>query len=177
MPTAFTKKYMEYVKQTFNIKIIKDKIKFCNDREKSSPITKQRTFKVYVFKKDEEVWYIGITSQRISARFRLGMKGSKGYSGYKFKDKVGETLQLLVFTFDDSNYIRKYEKRKDNKKILTKEYKTLQQKFETIEGELVFEYKKNKEKWPKYQHEIHFRNNDNAEIIKIVNEIYKDIMN
>ena len=172
---------MEYIKQSFKIKIENDRITFHDKNEKSSPITKQRTFKVYVFKKDEDVWYIGITSQRISDRFRLGMKGSKGYSGYEFnKEKFGEIgkiLDVLIFTFNNCRYAKRLEKDKNGKNKLTDEYQELLNKFETIEGELVFKYKEDKKEWPKYQHEIHFRNSESKKIKSLVKKIFNEIIN
>lgn len=172
---------MEYIKQFFKIKIENGKIIFLDKKEKSSSMTKERTFKIYVFKKDAEVWYIGITSQRISKRFELGMKGSKGYSGYEFNKKkfgeIGKILDVLIFTFNNCRYAKRLEKDKNGKNKLTDEYQELLNKFETIEGELVYEYKKDKGQWPKYQHEIHFRNSENQEIKGLVKKIYKEIIN
>lgn len=107
-----------------------------------SPDTKPNKQKLYVLKDGSEIYYVGMTSQPISARLRIGYraKGEHGYHGYKWIGEVS-SAELLVwcFTHDDP--------------AIT----------EAIEGELVYLIRNNTGKWPTYQMEIHFHNATDSE--------------
>jgi len=100
-----------------------------------APDTKSGIQKPYIVKYDEDICYVGITSQPMSSRLRLGFKdeGHYGYHGYKWKEKLKEA-ELLVWHFPDQ----------------TNAY------VEAIEAELVYYIREKTGKWPKYQMEIHF---------------------
>lgn len=89
--------------------------------------------KIYVVKHNRDICYVGITSQSISSRLRVGFKaeGEHGYHGYKWKDEI-EQADLLIWAFDKGTNI------------------------ESIEAELVYFIREKTGKWPKYQMEIHF---------------------
>ena len=107
-----------------------------------SPDTKPTTQKLYVLKDGGEVYYVGMTSQSMSSRLRIGYRadGEHGYHGYKWVGKITKA-ELLVwcFTHDDS--------------AIT----------EAIEGELVYLIRSQTGKWPIYQMEIHFHNASESE--------------
>lgn len=100
-----------------------------------APDTKSGIQKVYVVKDSRGICYVGITSQPMSSRLRIGFidDGHYGYHGYKWKDKLKQA-ELLVWAFPDR----------------TKGF------IEAIEGELVYLVRNRTGKWPKYQMEIHF---------------------
>lgn len=100
-----------------------------------APDTKPGIQKLYVVKDGKDICYVGITSQPIGSRLRIGFidSGHYGYHGYKWKDKL-ERAELLIWTFPD----------------LTREC------VEAIEAELVYYIREKTDSWPKYQMEIHF---------------------
>ena len=100
-----------------------------------APDTKSGIQKLYVVKEGKDICYVGITSQPMSSRLRIGFidYGHYGYHGYKWKDKLKQA-ELLVWTFPD----------------------TAKDSIEAIEGELVYLIRNRTGKWPKYQMEIHF---------------------
>ena len=100
-----------------------------------APDTKSGIQKLYVVRDSKDICYVGITSQPMSSRLRMGFidDGHYGYHGYKWKDKLKQA-ELLVWTFPDIA--------KDS--------------IEAIEGELVYLVRNRTGKWPKYQMEIHF---------------------
>ncbi|SFJ23007.1 hypothetical protein SAMN04487893_104187 [Myroides guanonis] len=100
-------------------------------------LVKKRIPKIYVIKENNEVLYVGTTVQSLTARFRYGLKadGSKGYHGYKWKNK--ECVDIYVWCFETLNKV----------------------KIENIEAELAFLIRTKTGKWPTYQNEIHFNNN------------------
>ena len=100
-----------------------------------APDTKSGIQKLYVVKDSRDICYVGITSQPMSSRLRIGFidEGHYGYHGYKWKDKIKQA-ELLVWTFS--------HRTKDS--------------VEAIEGELVYLIRNRTGRWPKYQMEIHF---------------------
>lgn len=100
-----------------------------------APDTKSGIQKLYVVKDGKDICYVGITSQSMSSRLRIGFidDGHYGYHGYKWKDKLKQA-ELLVWTFPD----------------LAKDA------VEAIEAELVYYIREKTGSWPKYQMEIHF---------------------
>ena len=100
-----------------------------------APDTKSGIQKLYVVRDSKDICYVGITSQPMSSRLRIGFidDGHYGYHGYKWKDKLKQA-ELLVWAFPD----------------------TAKYSIEAIEGELVYLVRNRTGKWPKYQMEIHF---------------------
>jgi len=100
-----------------------------------APDTEPGIQKLYVVKNGKDICYVGITSQPISSRLRIGFidDGHYGYHGYKWKDKLKQA-ELLVWAFPDMA--------KDS--------------IEAIEAELVYYIREKTGSWPKYQMEIHF---------------------
>ena len=88
------------------------------------------------------ICYVGITSQSMSSRLRIGFidNGHYGYHGYKWKDRL-EQAELLIWTFPD----------------LKKEC------VEAIEAEMVYYIRNRTGNWPKYQMEIHFHEASESE--------------
>ncbi len=107
-----------------------------------APDTKAGLQKLYVVKDGRDICYVGITSQPISSRLRIGLvdNGHFGYHGYKWKDKL-KNAELLIWTFPAL--------KKDS--------------VEAIEAELVYYIRKKTGNWPKYQMEIHFHGASEAE--------------
>ena len=106
------------------------------------PDTKPGIQKLYIIKDSEHICYVGITSQSMSSRLRIGFNddGHYGYHGYKWKDKLDEA-ELLIWSFPDKS----------------KDF------VEAIEGELVYYIRKETGNWPKYQMEIHFHESSEEE--------------
>jgi len=100
-----------------------------------APDTKRGIQKLYVIRDDKNICYVGITSQPISSRLRVGFidDGHYGYHGYKWKDKLKQA-ELLVWALPN--------RARDS--------------VEAIEGELVYYIREKTGNWPKYQMEIHF---------------------
>ena len=127
----------------------------------SGNVLNNSNFKIYVLKLDGIYLYIGKTKQKIGAKFRQGFKSYinalngkrvSGYGGYKWiKEYISTSKELKLFVFDlglscsDNN-------------------------AEAIEAEIVFQIRKNQQRWPEYQNEIHF-NNDFANATDVANEI------
>lgn len=93
--------------------------------------------KIYIIKERNEILYVGTTIQSLTSRFRYGLKadGSKGYHGYKWKNR--KCLDLYVWCFETLDKVQ----------------------IENIEAELAFLIRTKTGKWPIYQNEIHFNNN------------------
>lgn len=125
-----------------------------------TPITKDRTPKIYVLKHKEAIVYIGYASQSIGTRLGQGMRaaGLNGYHGYKWK-QVDE-LELFVFVFDQK---LKGSKHKDDKPFINL--------AEAVEAELVYLVREKTGKWPEFQNEIHF-NNEELEKAKAIAAVF-----
>lgn len=109
------------------------------------PATNRRV-KLYLVKYKNEIVYVGITAQPIVNRLRSGLKPNikNGYYGYRWKHL--KHVDLMVWCDQGHD--------KPNKSKLKKDMKV----FETIEGEIVYLFRKYNGKWPEYQIEIHFHN-------------------
>ena len=107
--------------------------------------------KLYIVKSGSEVIYVGQTTQNMRTRLRQGLKaqGEHGYYGYMWKDLPEVNLLMWCFPNRSESYV------------------------ETIEGELVFLFRKRKGKWPERQTEIHFHNASKDET-KVAEAIYKE---
>ena len=92
--------------------------------------------KLYIIKSGSEMVYIGATTQNIRTRLWQGLnaQGEHGYYGYMWKDQSEVDILVWSFSGEDKRYV------------------------ETLEGELVFLYRKHTGKWPMDQMEIHFHN-------------------
>lgn len=126
--------------------------------------------KIYLVSNGTEILYVGEAHTSIKERFRRSCtafnfyinknreEARGGYKGYKWLDPENNSIRNLtvhVFVFDES-----YD---ENRKAI-----------EAIEGELVYLIRKNTNKWPEYQNEIHFSNVPEAvviaeEIMEVVN--------
>jgi len=116
-----------------------------------TPATKDIS-KIYIVRHSQKIIYIGTTKQSISKRMRDGFtaKGEKGYYGYQWRGLKEVDLIVWFFAKKDNGFI------------------------EAVEAEIAYLVRKNTNKWPEHQTEIHFNNsNDNAE--KIAKQIYNKI--
>ncbi|MFA5821208.1 MAG: hypothetical protein WC873_03895 [Candidatus Gracilibacteria bacterium] len=97
-----------------------------------SPVTK-KSKKIYLVGKNGLIHYIGITKQSIASRLRYGISPNHktGYHGYKWLKENGEHC-LVIWMFSNDTDV------------------------EAIEAEIVYFFRKQHGKWPKYQTEIHF---------------------
>lgn len=118
--------------------------------------------KIYIVKDGEDFLYVGEANTSIRTRFqrsftsyRFFIKNKKargGYKGYKwighYAAKKDHLLTIYVTIFDKTH--------DDNRKFV-----------EAVEGELVFLIRKSTGKWPHFQNEIHFSNDETAENVAI----------
>ena len=114
--------------------------------------------KIYIVRKGKDVLYVGYADKHIGSRLRYGLypKNQKGYHGYGWKGE--EDVELFVWVFEPfKTAIKKGDPGYD-------EYKRL---VECIEAEIVFRIKSVTGKWPLYQQEIHF-GNENEEVVEVV---------
>jgi len=97
--------------------------------------------KLYIAKRGQEIYYVGITTQDIRKRLRQGFsaKGEHGYYGYKWKDQ--KMVEILIWCFPGSS----------------------SEHIEAIEAELVYFIREKTGNWPKYQVEIHFQRASESE--------------
>ncbi len=125
--------------------------KICNGAISNfqSPVTLNQTPKIYILKFEDEIVYVGYASQPIGTRLSQGIKakGLNGYHGYKWK-QVNQ-LELLVYVFD--------KKLEGSKHRDDKPYTLL---GEAIEAELVYKVREETGRWPEFQNEIHFNNEE-----------------
>jgi len=105
------------------------------------PDISDKLSKLYIIKRSEEIYYVGITTQDIRKRLRQGFsaQGEHGYHGYKWKAQ--DTADVLIWCFSGS----------------PPEY------VEAIEAELVYFIREKTGNWPKYQMEIHFHRASESE--------------
>jgi predicted GIY-YIG superfamily endonuclease len=98
--------------------------------------------KLYIIKSGSEIVYIGKTTQNIRTRLWQGLtaQGEHGYYGYMWKDLPEVDILVWCFPGEDERYV------------------------ETLEGELVFLYRKHTGKWPMHHMEIHFHNAKKDEV-------------
>lgn len=154
MPKIVTQNEIENINYTHDIyKAIINKV---NNRNKlkpfqkneigcskfSAPSTTKELSKIYVVRnRHNSIVYVGKTCQSISSRLRQGLNPppEKGYHGYPWQEKqivVIHCFTVLSFTNDE---------------------------IESTEAELVYLIRKETGRWPLYQAEIHFSNNEKAE--------------
>ena len=139
----------------------------CDGKESSfkTPVTQKQTPKIYVLKYKEAIVYIGYASQSIGTRMGQGMRaaGLNGYHGYKWKQV--DKLELYIFVFDQK---LKGSKHKDDK--------TFVNLAEAVEAELVYLVREKTGKWPEFQNEIHFNNEELEKAKAIAADLYTKIM-
>ena len=95
--------------------------------------------KLYVMSAQGRPFYVGVTTQPMRARLRLGFKadGSTGYHGYKWRHSLRRaTLEIWYHPRPGSDAAFR--------------------DLETIEAETVFLLRSELKQWPQYQTEIHF---------------------
>lgn len=124
---------------------------------------------VYVLSKNREILYVGEGYTDIKSRMNRGFiprryfartgTARNGYKGYKWIDLLipqdAAPLTLDVFMFEE-------EFNDDALRCI----------IEGIEGELVYLIRSHTERWPEYQNEIHFSNQEGtAEVAKKIYEI------
>jgi hypothetical protein len=98
-----------------------------------------RTPKLYVLSAQGRPFYVGVTTQPMRARLRLGFRadGSTGYHGYKWRHSLRRaTLDIWYHPRPGSDAAFR--------------------ELETIEAEAVFLLRSRLKQWPEYQTEIHF---------------------
>jgi hypothetical protein len=107
--------------------------------------------KIYIIKADNSLIYIGKTNQPIASRLRQGLSPKKftGYHGYKWK--TNKKIKIVCITLEIYDNIE----------------------LESIEAELVYNYRNRTGSWPLSQTEIHFHNNKKAK--KISKELFEKI--
>lgn len=129
------------------------------------PVTLDKTPKIYILKHSGNIVYVGYASQSIGTRLGQGMRaaGLNGYHGYKWKQV--EQLELLVFVFDKT---LKGNKHKDDMPYIAF--------AEAVEAELVYKARQETCKWPAFQNEIHFNNEELESAKEIATEIYNVVM-
>jgi hypothetical protein len=95
--------------------------------------------KVYVFAAEGRPFYIGQTVQGMAARIRVGFKadGTGGYHGYAWRRELS-SADLLIWCLQDVT---------EDSEI---------NDLESVEAEIVFQYRNHFGQWPQYQTEIHF---------------------
>ena len=110
-------------------------------RKFSTPVTNKNIAKIYIiYNKNHALVYIGKTTQSITNRLRQGLNpiSGSGYHGYRWQEKENIYIHCITIpSFTDKE-------------------------IEATEAELVYLHKKLTGKWPLYQSEIHFSNNNKA---------------
>ena len=148
-----------------NNRVISKKIYDGKETNFKTPVTKDRTPKIYILKYKKKIVYVGYASQSIGKRLGQGIRaaGINGYHGYKWKQH--DEIELLIFVFK--------QQLKGSKHDDDKPYVNL---AEAIEAELVYKVRSETGLWPEYQNEIHFNNEKRVEVLKLANEIYNKII-
>ncbi len=108
--------------------------------------------KIYIIHHEEQIFYVGETGTSIKKRLERGFKAyndfikngktKNGYKGYKWIAEKNSIRKLTVSVAIFGDVEREI--------------------IEAIEGELVYLVRAKTEKWPEFQNEIHFRNNENT---------------
>jgi hypothetical protein len=106
--------------------------------------------KLYIIHHNNHIYYVGYAGQPITARLRYGLnpRSTKGYAGYKWKHQ--EEVSITIFTFSSINI------------VITDSDRRLF--VEAVEAEVVYGIRNRTGRWPEYQNEIHFNNNNTAEV-------------
>jgi hypothetical protein len=96
-------------------------------------------YKLYIVSIDNRPAYVGVTTQPMAGRLRLGWNanGESGYHGYKWRHHLPGEAHLDVWELPEGVV-------EDNKLFI-----------ETIEAEIVFLIRQAGQ-WPRFQTEIHF---------------------
>lgn len=105
---------------------------------KFSGIASERSHKLYVVSRENWPIYVGVTTQRMSTRLRLGFtaKGASGYHGYAWRRTFKDAVLDIWAPTPGSGNLTKLD-------------------AETIEAEIVHLIRL-KGQWPQWQTEIHF---------------------
>ncbi len=119
-------------------------------------------YALYILKDKKSFIYVGITKQSIRARF--------GSSFYAFKNKKSKTY---FNGYTGYKWIEEYQKSKKHLDLIVIPLEKEKIMSETIEAELVCLIRNKTGKWPLFQHEIHFHNNDRAE--QVAKNIFKSV--
>ncbi len=129
------------------------------------PVTLNKTPKIYILKRNDEIVYVGYASQSIGTRLSQGIKakGLNGYHGYKWKQV--DQLDLIVYVFDQELNGSKHENDKPFTLLA-----------EAVEAELVYKIREETGEWPEFQNEIHFNNKERDLAKRIAGEMYEEIM-
>ena len=114
------------------------------------------TPKIYIIQHEERIIYIGYASQPLRTRLRYGLNPGKrmlknGYHGYKWKEL--DKVTVSVWLFDPFSKFQTEDKRKAHRLYV-----------EAIEAELVFLFRQKTKRWPDFQHEIHFNNEQSKKV-------------
>lgn len=130
------------------------------------PVTNDKTPKIYVLQAEGKIVYVGYTSQSISNRLRDGLKKAgtfKDYKGYKWKNI--SPLKLHIFVFDCTLKGKRCE--------VDIPFIDL---VEAVEAELVYLVREKTGRWPEFQNEIHFNNEELKKAKEIAADLYTKIM-
>jgi hypothetical protein len=123
----------------------------------SSPVSDRNLPKLYVVSINNEIVYIGFTSQSMTTRLSAGLR-AKGENGYKWKHEP--ELDLSVFVFQNMFG--------ESPELNREQYRYI----EALVAELVYLVRNKTGNWPRYQNEIHFHF-DKSKTAKIkAEEIY-----
>lgn len=133
-PKTKVKNYQRYQVKLKNREIVSIGMGGHDVKTFIQPATKNNLPKLYVVKSGPELIYAGVTSQSIRNRLRYGLKaeGKTGYYGYKWRDL--SRVDILIWCFHQES----------------------SERIEAVEAELVYLFRQQTGKWPKYQMEIHF---------------------
>jgi hypothetical protein len=98
----------------------------------------QRFPKLYIASRKGVPIYVGITSQSMATRLRIGLRatGQHGYHGYRWRGQ--RNLDLDIWYLDDAPA------------------DAARSELECIEAEVVFLTRQRFRQWPEFQTEIHF---------------------
>lgn len=127
----------------------------------SGPVLNSNTYKIYIIVHQHIIHYVGKTKQCIGDKFRQGFGvykkvkngGEKpsGYSGYKWiSEHLNSKQEIDLIVFD----------------LHTEENRFA----EAVEAEIVFLVRKETDRWPECQNEIHFHNIEEAK--KVADEVF-----
>ena len=139
--------------------------------EKGGKALQKERRKLYIVYHEKEIFYVGEANSSILTRFQractsfnyLKIKGNarNGYSGYKWlchERNPQRNLKVFTIVFDEAI--------DGNRNFV-----------EAVEGELVFLIREKQNYWPRFQHEIHFRNESGAleTAREIANELFTNL--
>lgn len=160
---------MTYTIEKFDLNIIDsdNSAKVIISPEHGKALLKERR-KLYIVYRDNEIFYVGEAHTSIKTRFQRGCnaynyykknndQARNGYKGYKWLNKIENpvrNLKLLVATFSE-------------------EFDDHRDFIEAIEAEVVFLIKSKTGKWPRFQNEIHFCNDEKSK--DIAEKIFQNI--